>query len=51
MEYTDTDRLYEQDERLGQLREALATESGETKSAVEKAIRRRKKELRQAHSD
>lgn len=51
MEYTDTNDLYEQDERLSQLREALATESGETRSAVEKSIRRRKKELRQAHLD
>lgn len=51
MEYTDTKALYEDDDRLSLLQEALENESGERESAIEKSIRRRKKELRERHGE
>lgn len=47
MIYFDFDSLYDQDERLSQLQQALETESGERKRSVKKAIEHRKKELRE----
>lgn len=49
MNFTDYNALYEDDANLTRLKSSLETESGEAASSIEKAIRSRKKELREAH--